>query len=427
MNNKKNWFIAIALGSSVFCESMGYTYIQQSGAEFYYSSSLLYFISGIAICVLPLFSINETTIYFKRGREIRKYLPVLFFCLLAGLFVFHVIVLSALYKRFPINAAYADMLPVIELSCKRLLNLAPVYAPMNEISRGEVNAYLPMMWLPYIPAVILKFDLRWATVTVLFIALFIAAIPVFKASKSIPAIPFLITCICLFMVCNFFLTHGTDFWAMSEEGVVTGFYILLGYALLQQNYYLTGLGIALCLLSRYSLILWIPVYLIFLYLKGPLANFKKTVIVLGVFVLIVFVLPFFIWDPLYFFKLPFIQAGSQDWFWEHNKLGVTKDFTTVGLYKFFSPEYSHLMMPVEFITSIIFPVIMIWQALKRKLNTRFIGFSSLKLSLVFFYNFIPVPYNYLFFPGTFISYALLFYFISTQVQVSSGGELSTND
>ena len=355
----------------------------------------------------------------------RKYLPVLFFCGLAGLFVFHVLELSALYKSFPINARYADMLPVIEFSCKRLLQLSPVYAPINEIYQGEINAYLPMMWLPYMPAVIFKFDLRWITLTALFIGLFTVATPVFKAHKNIPVVPFLITCISFFLVCNFFLTHGTDFWAMSEEGVVTGFYLLLAFALLQQNYYLIGLGIALCLLSRYSLVPWIPVYLVFLYLTERI-NFKKTATVLVIFVAIVFVLPFFIWDPLYFLKLPFIQSGSQDWFWENNKLSVTKDFTTVGMYKFFLPKYSHLMMPVELVSSIIFPAILIWQTLKRKLNHRFIGFCSLKLSLVFFYNFIPVPYDYLFFPATFISYALLFYFISTQVQIVSDAEPFTN-
>lgn len=419
MKKYRNLLIGIALALCVFGESMAYTYIQYDGSNFYYTSSLLYFITGIFICLLPLFSTNGTKLYSGYGLNIRKYLPFVFVCFLSGMFLFHVVMLSAMYKACPVDKMLADMLPVIRLSCERLLHRQPVYAPTNEIWPNSVNAYLPMMWLPYLPAVVFNYDLRWTTVVMLFAALFVAAIPVYKNSKGLSPTVFLITGVSLFLVLNFFMTQYCDFWRLTEEGGIAGFYILLGFALLQRRFYLTGFSIAMCVLSRYSLAPWIPVYFAFIYFTEPFENFKKMIIVFFGILLVVFILPFFIWDPLYFLKLPFVQGGSssQAWFWNNYNIGVDKSLTTVGLYKFFTRGNSHFMLAIELFTSVAFPVLLIWLALKKNLNKRFLGFSSLKLSLVFFYNFIPVPYGYLFFPATMISYVLMFDYMSKQIQI----------
>ena len=43
-----------------------------------------------------------------------------------------------------------------------------VYDPISEIWNGTRPIYLPAMWFPYAPAVMLKIDMRWITVTAVF-------------------------------------------------------------------------------------------------------------------------------------------------------------------------------------------------------------------------------------------------------------------
>ena len=418
MNVSRNWIIAVGLGCSVFCESMAYTYMQQEGQTYFYSSSLLYFLAGIIICFLPLFSVKEIGVDTLQRKGIRKFLPIVFLGFLVFLLIYNVCLLEDLYQRVPLSLSLADMLPVIKLACKRLLHSQPVYAPTPEIFPGSVNAYFPMMWLPYLPSEVFGYDMRWTTVAMMFASIFISARPIFRASKGLPIIPVLITGGSLFLVLNFFLFHGCAFWAMTEEGVVTGFYVLLGYALLCENYYLIGLAMSLCLLSRYALIPWIPTYFAFVFFTKSKTDFKKLFFTFSGLVLLIFVIPFFIWNPLYFLGLPGVQSAHIDVFWK--QLGLdTNQYMNVGLYKFFKHDNAWLMVKIELIASFISPVFFIFMARKLQkkcpFDNKYIAFGSLKLSLVFFYNFIPTPYMYLFFPVTLISYVVLFDFISTQV------------
>ncbi len=419
MKLNKYWFVAVALSLSVFCESMTYTYVQQQGAVFYYSSSLVYFIAGILVCILPLInSVNADGI--SGSSRLQKFLPALFYLLLGGLLVYHVIFLSSLYKRWAIDAQLADMIPVIQLACKRLLHGLPVYAPMDEIKPGEWNAYLPMMWAPFLPAELFGFDPRWVTLAALFLALAITATPLLKAQKKIPLIPLCIAAVSLFLLLNYFLMKYPGFWAMTQEGVVAGFYMLLAFGLLRQNPYIIGLGMACCLLSRYTLLFWIPVYLGYLFFTAERSFFIKLFLTFSGLMLALFVIPYFIWAPAYFISLPAHQAGGFAWFWESYHIPA-RQYHNVGLFKFFAIEQVSTMTWWEVIGGFSAPLLFI--ALTHrwlKNNTtalRFIGFGSLKISLIFFYNFIPTPYMYLFFPVTLLSYPVLFDFLAANKPV----------
>ena len=415
MKLDRHWVIAILLGLCVFTESMAFTYLQQNGGVYYYSSSILYFLAGIAICILPLLNVQKAVGITTGEGGWHKFLPHLFLLFLTGLFAYHIIILSALYKNFPVDVKWADMIPVIQLSCKRLLHGIPVYAPTNEIHPGSVNAYLPMMWAPYLPSEIFGYDPRWTTVTALFVSLFIAARPIFKARGKMDLVPMVLASLSLFLVLNYFLFKYNGFWAMTEEGVVTGYYILLGYALLSENLYLIGITIGCCLLSRYTLTPWIPVYFGYLLFTQPRTNFMKAFITFTVFVTVVFVIPWFILDPLYFIHLPGLQAGAINSFWNDHHI-IDNAYHNVGLFKFFTLNQVGLMTVIELSTGFILPIAFVLLAKKLQqryqLNSRYIAFGSLKLCLVCFYNFIPAPYIYLFFPATLISYAVLFDYVS---------------
>ncbi len=405
------YFLAFLLSISILLETLAYTYMQQEGGRWYYSSSVIYFLAGLAICILPLLYNDR-----QQGAKapfVSKYLPGAFFLFLGLLLIYHLLILIPLYNRWP-RYWGGDMLPTIKLACERLLNGKRIYGPAPEIFAHSIIPYLPTMWLPFVPAVLFDFDMRHTTLIVLFLSLSLIIFLNFKNRIKIPLLPALIGATALFLLLNYFLIKDYGFWAMVEEPVVAGFYVLLAFALLRNNYWLIGLGITCCILSRYSLLLWVPVYFGYVYLTKPKTDFWKLFISFSVSITLLFVIPFFIWDPVYFIKIPSTyEDGSM--FWVRNNV-EEHAYHTVGLYKFFHSTQVGLMFKLELITSFLAPLLLFItvRRLQKKtsINEGYLGYGSLKISLLFFYGFVQAPYTYLSFVPTLMSFAVLFKFLS---------------
>ncbi|MCW3125326.1 MAG: hypothetical protein JWO03_984 [Bacteroidetes bacterium] len=419
--DRRYYIIALALSICVLLETLSLTYLQQSGSTFYYSSSILYLLSGLAVCILPLVPVSKIS-FLKTPARINKSIPYLLGAFILFLIGHHIVRLTTEYSNMPIDARIADMLPCLQVACRRFLHGEVVYGPAPEIYPGSIIPYLPAMWIPFIPASILGFDFRWVTVAMQLFCVGLAMMPVLNRNRSIPLLPAIIGAAALFLLFNYFLYKRTDYWTMTEEGVVAGFYLLLSLALLRRNYWLIGLAIMCCTLSRYSLILWIPVYFGFVFLTRPRSDFWKLFLSYTGGMLAVFVIPFFIRDPLYFIHIPRGYIGLTDRFW--HSYGVEEHLLyNVGLFKFFSFGQVHNMLILEVITSFLAPLILILSALWLKkrfeLNDRYFAYASFKISMVFFYAFIQMPYLYVFVPLTLMSFAVLFDYLAGQ-----GGESS---
>jgi hypothetical protein len=76
------------------------------------------------------------------------------------------------------------------------------------------------------------------------------------------AFPLLIGALLLY--CFLFVDELSGLLPFSEEGIVILYYALLVIALQKKNPWLTGIVIALCVLSRYALIGWLPVLLLYM-------------------------------------------------------------------------------------------------------------------------------------------------------------------
>ena len=134
------------------------------------------------------------------------------------------------------------MIPSIQLACQRLLHGSPVYGPAPEIRTGALIPYLPMMWIPFLPAEIFEFDYRWITFSAQMLGILLTLWPLLRHGRGSPLVPSLLSGAGLFLLVHFFLQTRQDYWALTQEGVVTFFYLLLGFALLRQNFILIGLA-----------------------------------------------------------------------------------------------------------------------------------------------------------------------------------------
>lgn len=413
--------MALALSTCVMLETLSFTYIQNYGGTYYFSSSILYLLCGIGVCILPFIPTGDVNL-FVTNKAVYKAVPYLFAVFILFLVGYHIYHLVPAYSTMPIHPKIADMLPCLQVACHRFLHGEKIYAPIPEMYPGCIMPYLPAMWVPFLPASALSFDFRWTTLSMQLLGISCAMIPLW-GKKSIPIIPAIIAAGGLFLVSNYFLNDHNDYWTMTEEGVVAGFYLLLGFALLRQNYWAIGLAITGCTLSRYSLVMWIPVYFIFVFVAHSNRDFLKLLLSYSLSMLGLFILPFFIRDPLYFINIPQGYIGLTDRFW--NMYGVADHrLHNVGLFKFFNLEQMHSMFLLGIITSFLAPVILIacvkWLAKGKKLNEKYLGYASFKVSLIFFFSFIQMPYLYIFVPVTLLSYVVLFDYLAGPVVQKEG-------
>jgi hypothetical protein len=317
------------------------------------------------------------------------------------------------------------MIPNIQVACHRFLTGQLVYSQVPEIKTNPnyIVPYLPVMWMSYLPSEIFHFDPRWCSLAVAFIPLFVIVTPLFKQNSSVNFLVLILVCGSLFLYFNYFLMKYVGFWAMTEEAITAGFYMLLGFSLLRRKYIATGILITCALLTRSVLIFWIPAYFAFIFFTRPRGDFMKLFLSFTISLLALFVLPFFIRDPNYFFNLPGDYIGEFNEFWQ--RLGLDdKRFLNIGLFKFFSNAQINLMIQLQIITGFLAPAIFLFiigcvQKAKPEFNNRYVAFASLKLSLVFVYNFLGCPYIYVFFPAGLISYVLLFDFLGYEQPVRS--------
>lgn len=190
--------------------------------------------------------------------------------------------------------------------------------------------------------------------------------------------------------------------SVSEEGVVVAYYVLLVLALASGNPWWIGITASLCMLSRYSLVGWIPAYTLYLLLGK---KWKR----IGIFAfagilcfILLFLLPVGGQTVMRLAKLPgnYIPFAARVW---HDSPGVFS--TSPAFAWFFGPGRVILLHRVLIAFSFIVPSAWVWYGYsKKKAN---IPLATLKLSLVIFYCFIDVPYLYLFYTSSFVSLVIV--------------------
>jgi hypothetical protein len=310
----------------------------------------------------------------------------------------------------PLNYVNADMLPIIKTMCQRFLSGAwsHVYDPIPEIWNGIHPIYLPAMWLPFNIPSLLHIDIRWVTIGSLFI---VSCIFLWKLNPA-KRYTWLI-CLCAFLLFWWILAvEESGLIPYTEEGIVILYYVLLCLALQQRNVWLIGIATSLCVLSRYSLIGWLPAMVIyFVYLK-QWRNLLRFALA-GVICLVLLMLLPFGWDRFVTLaKLPgeYIAFTQRVWSYAPHVFEES-----LGWAKFFGPTRIYLQHQLLVYSSFVVPVVSILFFLRvqkaRNFPAHNIPLAVLKLTLVVFYTLVDVPYLYLFYTSSFVSLIGVTYFM----------------
>jgi hypothetical protein len=298
----------------------------------------------------------------------------------------------------PIGIESADMLPIMKVMVSRFLDggWSTVYAPIPEIWGGIQPIYLPAMWMPYIYSTVLNFDMRWITFLGIWscVALFVWP-GRWKAAFTyvLPALGILT------LLCWFHFERTNNVIRLSEEGVVFFYYSLLAVALISGKPYLVGIASALCLLSRYALIGWIPFGLIYLLYRKEYTFLLRT-LAAGLLTGGLLLFPFGMKPLLVHLSQPTLYIQHAERIWRESPEYF---YRSLGMAKFFGPSGVRPLHYVLLFGTFLVPLAFFFLIRKRAVAPNLALLSCLQLSLTIFYNFIDVSYLYLFYTPVFFS------------------------
>ncbi len=329
------------------------------------------------------------------------------------------------------DTSESDIIPLVGFMVERFMSGEFPYAPISDWGYTLTPTYMPMQWMPFSIAYIFDFDYRWIPFSILCIAILLYAFYLSKNTTSI--LSFILLAVSPWLLWWMIIDDEPKVFAYTIESLSTGYYIIFGLTLLSRKPVLIGLGIALCLLSRYSFVLWLPLLGMVFMIK----DYKKLIPIVGIPLiaeLVIYVIPFLTKDITSFTDslASYTVAAVGEWqpYWQ--KIGekpyhLFRGIGMAGLfYDFVEGDVLTRIKTLQvwhLLTSLIsvFIMGMVYVFKWRKINTSIFLIASLKIYFVFFYYFIQVPYSYLMMVGMFMSILL----IASVFRYSRGGTSSS--
>ncbi|MBN8676607.1 MAG: hypothetical protein J0M29_00190 [Chitinophagales bacterium] len=323
----------------------------------------------------------------------------------------------------PIAPQLSDIIPTIQVMNHRLLAGQYPYEIIHEFGYALSPTYLPLMWLPFFPAALFHFDERWVAFTIWLIATLMVIWRAHQSNLSgmarwlVTALPFM----------HFILIEeGTSAtFGNTVELMIAGFYMMWALQmdrireLLRGNPWKSGaiLGffLILCLLSRYAFLLWLPLCCFVVWIENRKLVLTTSVSTL-VGVLVLFVIPFMLKDPMVYIKglQHYSSAALAAWQQEgqqgplYDGIGVGGIFRD-GIQGDMSVRLATLQRSQLIITLLAVGLSgLYWWRNRQKLQSLpLFLLGSLKFYFAFFYGFIQMPYIYLMLTPCFFSVAML--------------------
>lgn len=387
----------------------------------YFGLAYCYFIS---ICTTDYksFSLDKVTASSK------FYSPALSLCL----FALCIPSIQSLFSNYliPDVIKYSDVLPLIIKQYDLFALGESPYQPIAFPFHTAYPAYMPFHWLPVGIARFFGIDPRWAG---LFLLLCVCLLFVFLIANKQKNNLYTLLLILLptAIVFVFIKKAGSDL-AITFETVIAAYYFLLAIALMQKNFVMVIMGIILCLLSRYTLVFWLPLFfLLLLFNKG----FLKTALSLGLIlamVFLVFVYPFLFKNPsLLVDSLAYHNnAAIADWT-EHKysfEWGVYFG-NSINLIVQGTPEHKVFVARIIQAGTMLFLLffgLLFYRKNKHRASFYDILLGMLYATIIGFYMFGPFAFRYYMLGPLFISLVLLARILLAENRKASLNNLENN-
>lgn len=205
--------------------------------------------------------------------------------------------LRKVWEQYPDPGKISDVLPQLEALPRRFFAGEFPYQVVKLPTHEPFPVYMPLHWMPIQISSILKIDTRWSGMILLMLAIGIAGYWLSKSHTSASWRRTLPATLLFALPVWAFVVWGKVDIAVSLEGVVAAWYVMLAAGLATRNHVLIALGITGALLSRYTLLFWIPLFAILLWLHAPKKYSWWIWGSVSAAILLLFVVPFWMKDP----------------------------------------------------------------------------------------------------------------------------------
>ena len=372
-------------------------------------NAILLFSSSIAFGLVLLYRFYNADISIDAVLPGRKKLAYV----LTPLFIVGLVLLGMQHSDFlaghTIEGAGSDIVPSIQNMVKRFLLGRSPYEYVN----GQHTGYFPFHWLPFIFAEKFNTEYRMVPYIVWAIAALWLCVRSVKTQNIVLQIliPFIILGSDYVMFCN-----NTTIIEATVELMIAGYYMMLMIGLNTKNAILQGIVFSLCLLSRYSLIIWMPLFAFTLFVSGHRKQLYISAAVATALVLLIFIIPYASkdWSLLVGFK-GYDSAAVYEW--EHVYHGYPLHlWSGTGFAYYFYTRFTELdiysriklLQKAHLICCCGVTVIMgVWYWFKKdRIDYRLFLLGSFKIYISIFLFLIQVPYVYLTCVGNFITIAI---------------------
>jgi len=385
-----------------------------------YLSPIVFAGSGFAIAWLYLRIASGTMPEATHTPTTHKIVPVIQWVLFLLL---SYIVFSSLKHYWWYHLTYgdtkssSDIIPQIKTLVQRWVNGSQPYYTIQFMGYDLFPTYLPLQWMPYILCEWAQKDYRWIPTFALWMASFWYFL---RCSRQYQQLSWqLLIPVWPLIVWGVYILHDWKLFVFAVEGLIIAYYLLVAEALHKKNTLVLALGISLCLLSRYSIIFWVPLCLVLLYVSGHKRAAFSIALTALLMATVIYWLPFLRRDPSIFIQgyAYHTNAALAEWtrdmqvydgiVYLRNGLGFTSyalAFIPGSLaHKLAVYKNSHLLV------SILTVVGLGWYFIRHRARYDVYIFLlfSLKVYLVVFYVFIQIPYKYLIFLPVMLSMSLL--------------------
>ena len=397
-----------------FIELLLFTKYRNFFAEF--MSPVLIFLIGLAIGIIPLSFSNKQDRQLPISTSTNKPWQITVFIgvIVLGFFSINTLCRQVI-KSYPIDPKISDIIPLLQVMVHRAENFWYPYRTFSDFGYELFPTYLPLQWAPFIIADKLHFDYRYLASAILFLSLTFLFVKIIKADSLSFLEKLSLIILPLFGVYAF-IYYDKIVIGVSIEQMIMGYYIILATVLVtQKNIYLRSGAVVLCLLSRFSLLFWVPLFLYSVYIFEGRKKLKQSFLFLFLSVLLIYVLPFILKDPYVFLKSQkaYTLAALGEWGripspHLSNGLGLANYFLNFikgdNLVKLRVLQFTMFGLS----TVSIFILAIYLNRKKEKLNSQIFNVSSLKILLTIFYGFIQVPYSYLYLVPLGLSFVVLY-------------------
>jgi hypothetical protein len=377
----------------------------------------------LVIGVLPLFLLKKRGNHFENDIKTEKksdnfqtdfwktkYIVPLSILMILGIGLSYML-LADLYK-LKLIVSDSDIIPQVQVICKQALGPEFAYKPFDDFGYHMPPCYLPMQWMPYLPSEIFAFDPRFITRAVFIFTYIFWFTKIIKHSYNTLASTILIVLPVLLI--STVHDHDQVVWSLTIEQLIMCYYLLLALSLTTNSRAFQIITIILCLMSRFSLVFWLPLYAFMLWTKE---GWKPT-LKFGAWIFAGCALlygPFLLQDVHIFSRAQAYYDLASIGEWTRSEKPVHL-YNGLGFALYFLEKGGDTVVQIAALKKLMLVLTpsvsivlgLVWWRFKDKLDFSLFAVCSLKISLAVFYAFIQIPYSYLYVTPVILSLAVLY-------------------